>query len=57
MRKTIYDDDNQPMEIDDEQGMVRIKYAGGDYWCWFLDCVDKIYTAEKPSEVLAIIGK
>lgn len=58
MRKTIYDDDNQPMKIADEQGMIRIWYAG-KYWCMYLGSVesDKIYTAKKPSEVLAIIGK
>ena len=59
MQKIIYDDDNQPMKIADEHGMVRIWYGDGDYWCWFLDSVesDKLYTAKKPSEVLAIIGK
>ncbi len=58
MRKTIYDDDNQPMEIAIEQGMTRIWYEG-KYWCMYLGSVesDKIYTAKTPSEVLAIIGK
>ena len=58
MRKTIYDDDNQPMEIAIEQGMTRIWYEG-KYWCMFLGDkdVDKILGAKEPTGVLKLIGK